>query len=120
MVAVIRGIDMSNVKVRPVGYYLVRDCEGGELGVVSLSKYTYGAAVFSAGTEVEWAVADFHWIADEPLDLESIILLMMNGGLENAVKVVHEDSSKTSSVLFLEKELKRYKDWYGDMDSLSR
>ncbi|QYW06052.1 hypothetical protein KASIA_p008 [Shewanella phage vB_SspS_KASIA] len=53
--------------------------KGGDLSVVSLSKYTYGTAVFSAGTEVEWAVTDFYWIADEPLDLESIRLLMMNG-----------------------------------------
>lgn len=67
--------DMSNVKVRGDGYHLARGYEGGELSVVSLSNYTYGAAVFSAGTEVEWAVTDFHWIADEPLDLEACYLV---------------------------------------------
>lgn len=69
---------MSNVKVRPDGYYLARDCEGGELGVVSLYKDTYGTAVFSAGTEVEWSITDFHWIADEPLDLEKIKFITEN------------------------------------------
>lgn len=111
---------MFGNNVRPSGYYLAKDREEDGTDVVRIITDKSGTEVLLAGVEVGYAVEDFYWISDEPLDLESIRLLMMNGGLENAVKVVHKDSSKTSSVLFLEKDLKRYKDWYGDMDSLSR
>jgi hypothetical protein len=63
---------MSNDKVRPDGYYLARDYEGGEVSVVSLSNCTYGTAVFAIGTELEWTVNGFHWLADEPLDLDAL------------------------------------------------
>lgn len=105
---------MSDGKVRKNGWYLGR--RGGHSSLTIY--YIYNNTVAEMGSFFN--TNSYHWITDEPLDLESIRLLMMNGGLENAVEVVNNDSSKTSSVLFLEKELKRYKDWYGDMDSLSR
>lgn len=78
---------MSNVKVRPDGYYLARYWNE-ELCIIEINRgdITYGADDWSLTVE------NFHWIADVPLDLESIRLLMMNGGLENAVEVVHKDS----------------------------
>jgi hypothetical protein len=77
---------MSNVKVRKNGWYLGRWGEHSSLTVY----YIYNNTVSEMGGLFN--PNSYHWIADEPLDLESIRLLMMNGGLVNAVKVVNKDS----------------------------
>lgn len=88
---------MSNVKVRRDGYYLARYWKEESLCIIEIK----GGDIIYGADDWSLTVENFHWIADEPLDLESIRLLMMNGGLENAVEVVNKDSSKTSSVLSL-------------------
>lgn len=90
---------MSNVKEREDGLYLVK-LKSGRLDIIELKNLPSGvvcAKVLGAGEDyyVDQDIEDdndYSWISDKPLDLESIRLLMMNGGLENAVKVVHKDS----------------------------
>jgi len=86
---------MSNDKVvRPDGYYLAREFKDGTLEVVKvINDDSRVVAVFSVGTDYEASINIFHWIAEEPLDLECIKLLQMNGGLQNAVDLVNKDAS---------------------------
>jgi hypothetical protein len=64
---------MSNDKVRPDGYYLVRWGEDDELSIEDIWGGQWWDERREEGTLVE--EMDFYWIADEPLDLESIRLI---------------------------------------------
>lgn len=123
---------MSNDKVvRPDGHYLVR-LQCGSLDIIKIENLNSGGMfVETLGKSGDYYNIssidddkDYSWVAEVPLDLGCIKLLQMNGGLQNAVELVKKDSTTStkeqSRILYLEKELKRYKDRYGDMDSLSR
>lgn len=65
--------------IRPNGYYLVRHYEGAGIDIVHISNYSNRVVVHIVGNEWESGLDDFHWIADEPLDLEQIHLLHKTG-----------------------------------------
>lgn len=78
---------MSNDKVvRPDGWYLGKWGEYSRLTIY----YVYCGRVSEMGGYFDPEC--YHWIADEPLDLECIKLLQMNGGLQNAVELVKKDA----------------------------
>lgn len=62
---------MSNVNVREDGYYLARYWNEEELCIIEINggDITYGAD--------DWSLTlnNFIWIADEPLDLDSVRLI---------------------------------------------
>lgn len=95
---------MSNIKVREEGYYLVKNGYSVELQI----EYLKGKCIWDSQRERYEKIGDddYEWIADEPLDLE-----WLADPIGEAVRV---------RIRSLEKEIKRYKGWYGDMDSLSR
>lgn len=81
---------MSNDKVvRPDGYYLVRHYSGSSLQVEIIHR----GDLYCNGEYYSLDAISIHWIADEPLDLECIKLLQMNGGLQNAVELVKKDAT---------------------------
>lgn len=63
---------MSNVKVRPNGWYLGRWSENSRLTVY----YIYCNKVSEMGSYFD--TNTYHWIADEPLDLEKIKFITEN------------------------------------------
>lgn len=70
---------MNTIKVRVSGNYLARRFKGGALDIVFIINYSEGQLVYESGTDSELDVEDFHWISDEPLDLEKIALLHKTG-----------------------------------------
>lgn len=62
---------MSNVKVRKGGYYLCRHFEDGGLSIETVTNNE----LYIGGEYYSFEDIHIHWIADEPLDLESIRLI---------------------------------------------
>lgn len=69
---------MSNVNEREAGFYLARLYEHSKLQVVYVYG-GYGAGMIEITGNADVYTADkFHWVADEPLDLEKIKFITEN------------------------------------------
>ena len=65
---------LNDKVVRPAGYYLA-SIKGNRLVVIELlSCGLRGEVFYHTGDPTEYTFSDFHWIADEPLDLEAVKL----------------------------------------------
>lgn len=70
----------------PDGYYLVQHFEGARVDIVYIKNYSNRVAVFIVGNEWESGLDDFHWIADEPLDLDDVMKVHLSGGSDKMVQ----------------------------------
>lgn len=78
----VKGLDMSNVKVRKAGWYLFKENEGDEVEVGYLSKCYKDEEMLLVGTDLGWQLHEFYWISEYPLNLGQ---LAINDGYNAAI-----------------------------------